>query len=107
MFSAKSPNRGKSPKMGGPADASGTSPGAAGELQAPAGDGAGHHPTIKESELHERGIIGWSYVTGIGEQLITNSKGEREKTEDLKYYTATDPESMEVKRQKIEVDTFE
>ncbi|XP_063726297.1 sperm-associated antigen 17-like isoform X2 [Symsagittifera roscoffensis] len=93
---AKSPNRGKSPKMGGPADASGTSPGAAGELQAPAGDGAGHHPTIKESELHERGIIGWNYVTGIGEQLITNSKGEREKTEDLKYYTATDPESMEV-----------
>ena len=82
----------------GPQDGPGASPGGdPGTTISGAGE-AGLSGATKELELHERGIIGWNYVTGIGEQLITNSKGEREKTEDLKYYTASDPETMEVSR---------
>jgi len=81
----------------GAQDAPGATLSAGGDGAAPSG---GADTTMsgaaKELELHEKGIIGWNYVTGIGEQLITNSKGEREKTDDLKYYTASDPETMEV-----------
>ncbi len=89
VFSAKSPTR-KSPKPG--AASNETAPGA--NADAAASLEANAAP-VKELELHERGIIAWNYVTGIGEQLITNSRGEREKTDDLKYYTASDPETME------------